>query len=221
MEITRTFELKVGTFILVGIAIGFLIVFSIGDINLAKSGYNITVTFDFASGLASAAPVRLSGVGVGRVDDVKIVYSEQDKKSHAEVRAWIESDAKIEENAVVTINTLGLLGEKYLEIIPGTPGAPMVKEGAVMKGKDPIVMEQLTENLVNLSNSASTIMKRLEKGEGAIGKLLTEDAVYDDLKSITGNFKDFSVELKSTGTNFKDFSADLKKNPWKLLARPR
>ncbi|MBN2453161.1 MAG: MCE family protein [Candidatus Omnitrophica bacterium] len=221
MEITRTFELKVGTFILVGIAIGFLIIFSIGDINLSKAGYTITVKFDFASGLSAASPVRLAGVKVGRVDCVKVVYSDEDKKTHAEVRTWIESDAKVEEDASVTINTLGLLGEKYLEIIPGTPGAPILKDGATIIGKDPVIMEKLTENLVSLSDSVSVIMKRLEKGEGTIGKLLTEDAVYDDLKSITGNFKDFSAELKSTGTNFKDFSEDLKRHPWKLLSRPR
>lgn len=219
MEISRTFELKVGTFILVGIAIGFLIVFSIGDINLSKTGYNITITFDFASGIGSAAPVRLAGVRVGKVDSVKVVYSEQDKRSHAEVHAWIESDAKIEEDAKITINTLGLLGEKYLEIIPGAPGSPLIKEGAVIKGKDPIVMEELTENLVKLSGSATTIMKRLENGEGTVGKLLTEDVVYQDIRSIMGNVKDFSVDLKSMGTNFKDFSEDLKRHPWRLLTR--
>ena len=221
MEITRTFELKVGTFILVGIAIGFFIVFSIGDINLAKEEYGITVQFDFASGLGAAAPVRLAGVGVGRVNGVNVVYSDKDKKSHAEVHARIQSDAKIEEDAQITINTLGLLGEKYLEIIPGKPGSPVVKNGAVLIGKDPVIMEKLTENLVDLSNSVTTIVKRLERGEGTVGKLLTEEAVYDDLKSMMGNFKDFSVELKSTGTNFKDFSEDLKRHPWKLLSRPR
>lgn len=221
METAKAFEIKVGAFILAGIVIGFLIIFSIGDINLAKTGYSVTVKFDFASGIGAAAPVRLSGVGVGRVDGVNVVYSDQDKKSHAEVHAWIQSDAKIEEDARITINTLGLLGEKYLEIYPGTPGAPLIKDGAVLVGQDPVVMEKLTENLVDLSNSATVIMKRLEKGEGTIGKLLVEDGVYTDLRSMMGNFKDFSVDLKSTGTNFKDFSEDLKRHPWKLLSRPK
>jgi phospholipid/cholesterol/gamma-HCH transport system substrate-binding protein len=221
MEATRSFEIKVGSFILAGIVIGFLIIFSIGDINLSKAGYNITVKFDFASGIGSAAPVRLSGVGVGRVDGVKVVYSDQDKKSHAEVHAWIQADAKIEEDARITINTLGLLGEKYLEIYPGTPGTRLITDGAILIGQNPVVMEKLTENLVDLSNSVTTVVKRLEKGEGTIGKLLVEEGAYDDLRSVLVNFKDFSAELKSTGTNFKDFSADLKKHPWKLLARPR
>jgi phospholipid/cholesterol/gamma-HCH transport system substrate-binding protein len=221
METTRAFEIKVGAFILAGVVIGFLIIFSIGDINLSKTGYRIAVKFDFASGIGSAAPVRLSGVGVGRVDGVNVVYSDKEKKSYAEVHAWIQSDAKIEEDAKITINTLGLLGEKYLEIYPGTPGTPVVKDGAVLIGQNPVVMEKLTENLVELSNSVTTVVKRLENGEGTIGKLLTEDGVYNDLRSIMVNFKDFSAELKSTGTNFKDFSEDLKRHPWKLLARPR
>lgn len=221
METTKAFEIKVGAFILAGVVIGFLIIFSIGDINLSKTGYKIAVKFDFASGIGAAAPVRLSGVGVGRVDGVNVVYSDKEKKSYAEVRAWIQSDARIEEDAKITINTLGLLGEKYLEIYPGTPGASLVKDGAVLVGQNPVVMEKLTENLVDLSNSVTTIVKRLENGEGTIGKLLVEDGVYNDLRSIMGNFKDFSSDLKSTGTNFKDFSEDLKKHPWKLLARPR
>ncbi len=221
MEITKTFELKVGTFILVGLALGVLIIFSIGDINLSKTGYNIMVTFDFASGIGPAAPVRLAGVGVGRVESVNVVYSEKDKKSHAEIRTWIQSDARLEDDVKVTINTLGLLGEKYLEIFPGTPGKPLLKNGAVIVGQNPVVMEKLTENLVEMSNSINTIVKRLEKGEGTIGKLLVEDGVYNDLGTMMGNFKDFSADLKSTGANFKDFSEDLKRHPWKLLSRPR
>ena len=221
MEMPRTFELKVGTFILVGIALGVLIIFSIGDINLSRTGYNVSITFDFASGLGPAAPVRLAGVGVGRVESVHVVYSDKDKRSHADVRAWIQSDAKLEEDVRVTINTLGLLGEKYLEIYPGTPGKPLLKEGAVIVGQDPVVMEKLTENLVDLSTSITTIVKRLERGEGTIGKLLVEDGVYKDLGVMMGNFKDFSMDLKSTGANFKDFSDDLMKHPWKLLSRPR
>jgi phospholipid/cholesterol/gamma-HCH transport system substrate-binding protein len=221
METSKAFEIKVGAFILAGAVIGFLIIFSLGDINLSKTGYKIAVKFDFASGIGSAAPVRLSGVGVGRVDGVNVVYSDKEKKSYAEVRAWIQSDAKIEEDAKITINTLGLLGEKYLEIYPGTPGAPLVKDGAVLIGQNPVVMEKLTENLVELSNSVTTVVRRLENGEGTIGKLLTEDTVYNDLQSTMGNVKDFSCDLKSTGTNFKDFSEDLKKHPWKLLSRPR
>lgn len=207
MDGARTFELKVGVFILIGIAILFLIVFSIGDINLSKTGYRIKVRFNFAAGIGGGAPVRLAGVGVGQLQGVRVIFDEKEKRSKAEMTAWINDNIKIEEDAVATINTLGLLGEKYLEIVTGTSGKNYLKNGDVIAGKDPVAMERVTENIARLSDSAYIIVERLKNGEGTVGKLLTEDAVYN--------------ELKSTMTNFKEFSEDLKKHPWKLLSKPR
>ena len=200
MDGTRTFELKVGVFILVGIAILFLIVFSMGDINLSKKGYRITAVFNFASGIGPGAPVRLAGVGIGKVDGIRISYSEGDKKTKARLIAWIQDDARIEKDAVVTINTLGLLGEKYLEIFPGTNGTPLLKNNDAIVGRDPVPMEKVTENLATLSESVRTIVERLKNGEGTIGKLLTEEKIYNDLEA---------------------FVADIKKHPWKLLNKPK
>jgi len=200
MDESRTFELKVGVFILIGIAILFIIVFSIGDINLSKTGYKMKVLFQFASGIGPSAPVRLAGVGIGQVQGIQIIHDKNDNKTKAELTVWINDGIKIEEDAVVTINTLGLLGEKYLEILPGTPGKPTIASNGIMVGKDPIPMEKITENLATLSDSVKVIVDRLKNGEGTIGKLLTDDAIYDNLEA---------------------FTADLKKHPWKLLNKPK
>ncbi|MFH0763711.1 MAG: MlaD family protein [Candidatus Omnitrophota bacterium] len=200
MSDTRTFELKVGVFILIGIAILFLIVFSVGDINLSKTGYKIKVLFGFAAGIGPSAPVRLAGVGVGQIQGIRIIRDEEAKSTRAEITAWINDGAKIEKDAVVTINTLGLLGEKYLEIFPGTSGAPLLKSGETIEGKDPVPMEKITEDLAKLSGSVNAIVERLKKGEGTIGKLLTDDSIYE---------------------NLEEFTADIKRHPWKLLNKPR
>ena len=207
MDESRTFELKVGVFILIGVAILFMIVFSIGDINLSKSGYRVKVQFNFASGIGPSAPVRLAGVGVGQVQGIQIIHDPKDDKTKAELTAWINDSVKIEEDAVVTINTLGLMGEKYLEIIPGTTSSPTVKPNGTLIGKDPVAMEKITENLASLSESVKTIVDKIKSGEGTIGKLLNEDAIYNNLKATTGNLE--------------AFTADIKKHPWKLLNRPR
>lgn len=200
MNGTKTFELKVGVFILIGVAILFIIVFSIGDITLIKSGYHIKAIFNFANGIGTSAPVRLAGVDVGQVEDIKIFYDEKDKRTKVEIYAWIRERVKIEEDARVTINTLGLLGEKYLEIFPGTLGQKVLKDRDSIVGHDPVAMEEITENLKKLSDSVTVIVERLRKGEGTIGKLLTEDKIYQDLEA---------------------FVEDIKKHPWKLLSRPR
>lgn len=201
MEGTKTFELKVGVFILIGIAILFIIVFSIGDIKLIKGGYHIKVIFNFASGIGPSAPVRLAGVGCGQVEGLHLFYDEKEARTKVEVYSWIESNnIKIEKNAVATINTLGLLGEKYLEIIPGVAEKGFLKDSDTLIGKDPVAMEKITENLANLSESVGTVVDRLKKGEGTIGKLLVEDKIYRDLEA---------------------FVEDIKKHPWKLLSKPR
>lgn len=239
MDNIKAFELKVGLFIIVGVTILVFIIFSIGDINLSKVGYGITVNFNFAAGLGTSAPVRLAGVGVGRVDGIKVVYDEKDKKTHAEVHAWIQEGTNIEKDAVVTINTLGLLGEKYLEILPGTPGSAILEKGGTLVGKDPVMMEKVTENLVRISDSVQVVVDRLKNGEGTIGKLLTSEKVYGDLEGMTTNFREFSANLKdfsamlTTGKGtvgrlltedgiYKDMEAfvkDIKAHPWKLLSR--
>lgn len=200
MDNTKVFELKVGIFILIGIAILFVIVFSIGDINISRSGYHVKVLFNFACGIGPSAPVRLAGVGVGQVQGIRIVRDEKAKTTKAELTAWINDGAKIENDSQITINTLGLLGEKYLEIFPGTPGKPVLKNNDTIVGKDPVPMEKITENLANLSESVKCIVDKIKNGEGTVGKLITDDSIYKNLEA---------------------FTADIKAHPWKLLSKPR
>ena len=199
MDSVRTFELKVGIFIMIGIVILFFIVFSVGEINFSKTGYKIKVLFSFANGIGPTAPVRLAGVGAGQVQGIKIVRDEKTNTTKAELTVWINDGAKIENDAVVTINTLGLLGEKYLEIFPGTPGKPTLKCNDTLIGKDPVPMERLTDDLAHLTDSVRSIVEKIEKGQGTIGKLLVDQSVYDNLEA---------------------FTADIKKHPWKLLVKP-
>lgn len=199
METVKTFELKVGVFVLTGVAILFLMVFSIGGINLSRTGYHIKVQFNFANGIGGTAPVRLAGVGVGQVQKIRIIRDENSKTTKAELTVWINDKIKIEKDSKVTINTLGLLGEKYLEIFPGTSGSPTLKTNDTIVGKDPVSMEKITENLGNLTDSVTVIVDKIKNGEGTIGKLLTDSAMYDNLEA---------------------FTADIKQHPWKLLVKP-
>ena len=199
MDDVKIFELKVGIFIMIGIAILFIIVFSIGDINIVKKGYHIKVRFNFVDGIGGSAPVRLAGVGVGQIDGLKIYYDEKEKRTKAELNAWIKKGIRIEEDSVATVNTLGFMGEKYMEVYPGI-STKFLKEGDILMGKDPIQTSKVVENLYNLSKSVETIVDKVKNGEGTIGKLFMDDKLYN---------------------NLEEFTEDIKKNPWKLLNRPR
>lgn len=199
MDGEKLFELKVGVFIMIGVAFLFIIVFSIGDINIIKKGYRIKVDFNFVDGIGGSAPVRVAGVGAGQIDGLKIYYDEKEKKTKAQLIAWIKEGVKIDDDSTATVNTLGFMGEKYLEIYSGTSGK-FLKDGDRIIGKDPAQMVKVVERLNNLTESVSIIVDRLKNGEGTVGKLLTEDKIYKDLEA---------------------FVEDIKNNPWKLLNKPR
>ena len=92
---------------------------------------------------------------------------------------------------------------------------------------DPVQMEKVTENLAKLSESVTSIADGLAKGEGTIGKLLKNDAVYNNLEGFTDKLNKGEGTLGKLMTddtvykNFEAFSEDIKRHPWKLLARPR
>ena len=197
----RTFELKVGIFIAIGILIFFIIVFSIGDVYLVRKGYRINAIFNFASGITKSAPVRLAGVNVGQIDKIEIFFDEKEKKTKVKLTAWInDEDIRIETDSIALINTLGLLGEKYLEIFPGRERGSFLKDGDDIVGHDPIPTERLTEKLDQVADSVNVVMRRLREGKGTVGKLLVEEKIYNDLEAL--------VE-------------DIKEHPWKLLHKPR
>ncbi len=195
-----SFEVKVGIFILGGLIILILMIFSIGDIYLIRPGYHIKTIFNFANGIAMNAPVRLAGIEVGEVDGIRLYYDSEEGRTKVELTAWIKKDDMfIESDSKAVINTLGMLGEKYLEIYPGQ-NKDFLKEGGMLVGKDPVSMEDMTFQIKQVADSVTVIMERLKNGEGTIGKFLTDDGIYN---------------------NLEDFTADIKANPWKLMNRPK
>jgi phospholipid/cholesterol/gamma-HCH transport system substrate-binding protein len=207
-----SFEIKVGIFVFLGILIMFIIVFSIGEFYMLKPTYKFRVVFGFANGIEAGAPVRLAGINVGEIEDVGVYYDESAQRTKVYLMAKLKKNAQVEKDAICKINTLGLLGEKYLEISPGTQATGFIQNNDVVIGSDPVPMEEVTKTMKELSDSArsvtdsaKTILERLEKGEGSIGKLLKEEDVYDDLRATT--------------SNFRDFSEDIKLHPWKLLIK--
>lgn len=228
------FELKVGIFIFIGILILSIIIFSIGNFYGIKRGYTLDILFSFANGVSIGAPVRYAGVEVGEVQDIEVYFDEKENMPMVKLRVWVTQNTWINENAHATINTLGLLGEKYVELIPGTRDARLLGAGETMRGDDPVSTEELTRetkrtlakldtmvesisdflgdkemkdsvksavtNLELLTMELRDFVKAAKEGEGTIGRLLTDDKLYNDIDEMI---------------------VDIKQNPWKLLYRPK
>jgi phospholipid/cholesterol/gamma-HCH transport system substrate-binding protein len=218
-------ELRVGMFIGIGIFLMFLIVFSIGDLYPFEKGYNIRVIFDYVNGLTKDSPVRLAGVDVGEVKDIRIYYDGKEQRTRVSLDVRVKKDTKIETDAVARINTLGLLGERYLEITPGTSTTFFQPEGEMI-GKNPMKVGQQMEELNKIATHIEKVLARLDRGEGTLGKLLTDDTLYEDWKIIFGRIRNGEGTVGKLLTEdkiYNDLEAlveDIKAHPWKLLNKP-
>ena len=198
METKSSFELKVGVFVFIGLIVFTYIVFSIGDFYVFKPGYRIKVKFGFVDGVQVSAPIRYAGVEVGKLENIRFYYNQQKNKTEVELKGWVTKDANIEKDAEAYINTLGVVGEKYLEILPGTKDAGFLEDGGELTGVDPVPMEKITHRAYEITESLQTVARDVKEGKGTIGRLMTDDSVYK---------------------NLEEFTADIKAHPWKLLIK--
>lgn len=175
----RSLEFKVGLLVAVAAVVlaGFLAV--LGNFSL-RSGYSFYVDYEFIGNLQAGAPVKVSGYKLGKVTDVAFWGGKVDPRTtkpvQVRVTVWVEDRARssVREDAEFFINTAGVLGEQYLEIVPGpNANAPQVAAGAVMRGANPPRTDLVVSRLYEVLDSVSQVL-RSEKD--AIAALLKNGA---------------------------------------------
>ncbi|PIW68344.1 MAG: hypothetical protein COW10_03030, partial [Candidatus Omnitrophica bacterium CG12_big_fil_rev_8_21_14_0_65_42_8] len=185
------FELKVGIFIFIGIVILSVIIFSIGNFYSVKRGYNLNVVFSFANGIGIGAPVRYSGVQVGEVQDINVYFDEKENKPLVKLNVWVSQNTWINENAKAAINTLGLLGEKYLEISPGTRDTRLLQKGDTLRGQDPVSTEEMARSTKELIEKIGNLTDSVNKIAGDEGLRVSLKNTISNMEALSGDLRDF------------------------------
>lgn len=188
-------ELKVGIFVFIGLVILMIFVLSIGGFKTWSSGYYVNFEFKFVNGVKIGAPVRFAGMDVGQVKKLSLVHNPE-IGTKVMILGWVKKDVIIPLDSQVWVNTLGLLGEKYIEIMPGKDYQNYALANQVLIGNDPIAMHEVAELAKNIAADLDGMILKINKGEGTIGKLLSDDTIYNEMESLV---------------------LDLKKHPWKLF----
>lgn len=206
-------EAKVGLFVLAGIVILVYMSLRMGGITLGRAeGYTLKVSFSNAAGLDKDASVSVAGVEVGRILDIKL----KDHKAH--LTLLIDPDVKIGQDFTAVLTTSGLLGERYLELIPGSPNAPLLKDGDTITrttsyaDMDKLItlmsdvsedIKKVTENLGMVlggkegETTLRNIVKNLESLSFRINRLVVNND--EKLTNIFANLDEFSSTLRSDG----------------------
>ncbi len=136
-------ELAVGIFMIAGMLCLAYLTIKLGQLEvLGDKGYEIQAVFSSSGGLKTGSSVVIAGVEVGRVK--KVVLDDY----QARVTMSLPLEVKIQEDAIASIKTKGLIGEKYVEISPGGLDENLEPGGVIRDTQPPIDIEQLISKYV-------------------------------------------------------------------------
>ncbi len=162
---------KVGLFATICLIVLAVLVWKIEDLNpFAKDDKKIQAEFDSVAGLDDKATVRVAGVRVGRVDSVGL------SGRRARVTLVLEQPVNLTEGSYARVANLGLLGEKYIELIPGPLDAPLLAPGAVLPGKTPPSIDEAIAKINDIGTSIQQITGSLSGASlgDSINRLISE-----------------------------------------------
>jgi phospholipid/cholesterol/gamma-HCH transport system substrate-binding protein len=217
---------KLGIFIFLGSALLILGIFLLGNKQaIFKSTYNVKAYFDNVGGLREGAPVRMSGVDVGAVSEIKIL-GEEVGKIEVSMRLLSDISKFIRIDTEAAVETEGLVGYRYVALYTKPSAAKIVEDGGTILSREPVSIAEVIEETQGImaytkemTKDLSEIVNRINRGEGTIGKILNDEELYyatteitrsaavsldsitSDLRSVVAIFKSLASSVDATMAN--------------------
>lgn len=203
-------EFVVGIFTIIALISLCFLIFFVSDVYLFKKGYEIIARFDYVSILDKGAPVRMSGVRVGEVKQVKMFYKEKTRQPVVDVTLYVNNETIIRQNTKVTIQGTTPLSEPHIEIISeGLRDGVPLEPGATIQGVDPIPMDKLVR-------TANDIAERVREIVSRVGEFTEDEELANAFKQILLNTdtltKSLNDILSGEKQNIQDAIANFEKS---------
>ena len=137
-------ELLVGVFVLTGLACLAYLAIHLGKLEVFGTGYNITAEFDNISGLKPGAAVEVAGVEVGRVESIQITSGDR-----AKLVLRMVPGLKIHDDAIASIRTKGIIGDKFVKLSPGSSEKLIPHGGKIRDTESAVEWEELISKYIH------------------------------------------------------------------------
>ncbi|MFZ5453617.1 MAG: outer membrane lipid asymmetry maintenance protein MlaD [Thermodesulfobacteriota bacterium] len=137
-------ELVVGVFVLAGLACLAYLAVHLGKIELFGGGYRVVANFDNISGLKSGAAVEVAGVDVGRVESINLTTGDR-----AQLVFLLKPGVKIYDDAIASIRTKGIIGDKFVKLSPGGSGKIIPNGGKIRDTESAVEWEELISKYIH------------------------------------------------------------------------
>lgn len=187
-------EAKVGILVLVGIILLFFMSFRVSRLERLR-GETYTVLFPSVSGLVVNANVEVAGVPVGRVEEIGL--------EEGMAKVWMKiGQVQLHEDAEAAIKTHGVLGDKYVEIKPGSPDAPIIPPGgAITNVQIAPDMDQLFASLESAAHGMAELGRSLQEAIGGEEGRVAIKEIIDNLQDASGGLKEMVQDNKGRVNN--------------------
>lgn len=205
-----TTEAKVGIFVFIGLLVLGYMSFKVGGFKVGRDkGYPVAAVFDTATGLKTGVPVQIAGIEVGIVEDIAL------EDGRARVSFRVRSDVPLPLDSTAVIRTSGVLGDKYVEIVPGSKGAPTLEPGGrLVNTRAPADVDQLIAKISQISDDIKRVTGSMSEVLGGPEGTSSMREILTNLREMSGTMaqlvRDNNEQLNMMIRNLTDFSADLK-----------
>lgn len=207
---------KLGLFVFTGFALLLATIYYIGkNKNLFGSTFHLQAKFKTVGGLKIGNNVRFSGINVGTVSEIELI-TDTSVMVNLVIRKKYQEFIKTD--AMASIGSDGLMGDKILTIYPGTNQTGKVKSGDIIASKNGIEMEDVMNSLKTSVDNAGIITAQLamfstkmNDGDGALSKLISDKEFSNSLKNTLLNLQTSSNEFAEFTTKMNDGKGALSK----------
>ncbi len=173
-------QIRVGLFVFAGLLLAMYVIFMIGgEKQLFEPRYKLIAKFTDISGLRVGAPIQLAGLKVGFVDKIRFPQSLSEKEIDLTLRLNRKFQERIRQDSVATVNTQGLLGDKFIYISVGSEDQPSLKDGDTITTKETVSLYnfaekggQRLEDVRVASNSAKKFFEDMYSSKEDVRKTL-------------------------------------------------
>ena len=200
-------QLRVGiTVIVASLTLGLLLFLMSGTAGLFTPRITLKSYFDNAQGLRAGAPVRLSGVDIGNVSQIRIVPDRDKQLTPVEVTMRVSTKYiyALRRDSVTSLDTAGVLGETYLDIDRSQAVGATARDGDTLPTQVHPDFNQVVrasqstlQNLDALLKRADRILAFAESGKGSLGKLIYDPTLYNRFSATVADFQQIVDEVSS------------------------
>lgn len=203
------FTWKLGMFVIIGLALLVLTIYYVGkQKNLFGSTFHLNAKFKTVSGLKVGNNVRFSGINIGTVNEINLITD-----TSVQVNLVIRTKYKefIKTDALASIGSDGLMGDKVLTISPGVSGMSAIRDNGIILSKNAIEMEDVMASVKASVDNAGIITAQLAQfsykmnnGNGALSKLISDEGFSNSLKGTLDNLQTSSAQFAKFTTKMNN-----------------